>query len=405
MDKSKTHDQFLLLDAGACAIAAGIVMGQFITGIWPALTLATGIGATSYYFATRSHFDKLFENLGLKAGTATPRYKGKVATDYSTIYKFRLPPGLSSGDFQKKQLAIEEHLGSPVSIQYTYKMLHIEVFKEKSLPTRDYEVYECKGDIAFPVGHNREGTLIYCNLADGEPHMLIAGETGSGKSTILRTIITNLILTKDAELYLIDLKSGAEFAIFRNSSKVKGFAKSRGEAERLLTKISTEVDCRYDTFYNADCVDIKEYNKSHTPLPYQVIIVDEFADLREEKSSITMLEDLAAKARACGIHLIISTQRPDAKVLNGRIKANVTTVLGLKTTNDVNSRIIIDEGGLEKLSGKGHAIFKRGFTSEIQCPYLSPEKAKELIKPFNGRKSQEPVIQSKPTEIDLEALI
>ena len=91
------------------------------------------------------------------------------------------------------------------------------------------------------------------------------------------------------------------------------------------------------------------------------------------------MEEIAAKARACGIHLIISTQRPDHIVLNGRIKANVTTILGLKTTNEANSRIIIDKDGLETLRGKGQGIFKKGSETLIQCPYLSVEKARELL--------------------------
>ena len=113
---------------------------------------------------------------------------------------------------------------------------------------------------------------------------------------------------------------------------------------------------------------------------YEVLIVDEFADLQGEKESIRLIEEIGAKARACGIHMILSTQRPDHKILNGRIKANVSVVLGLKTTTDVNSRVIIDEVGLEKLRGAGHGLFKyKGDVTEVQCPNLGEDEAIKLI--------------------------
>ena len=93
-----------------------------------------------------------------------------------------------------------------------------------------------------------------------------------------------------------------------------------------------------------------------------------------------MIETLAAKARACGIHLIISTQRPDAEIINGRIKANIPCVIGLKTMNGLNSRIIIDEEGLEQLRGRGHGMLKYGDVTEFQSMFLTTNQARDLIK-------------------------
>ena len=365
-----------------------IVGGAFISAIYPpwsiigTLSMSVGVIVMAYTAWNWNPFDKLFRNLGLGIDGAYPFIKSKTQTDSSTIYKFTLPCGLCLKDFEDKKDAIEQYLGRDVEIKYTYKEIRIEVYESKMKTMYEYESYKIYGDVPIMIGYNRKNELITCDLSDGEPHLLISGETGSGKSTGLRAIITNLILNSNVKLHLVDLKNGAELNIFRKSSKVESFCRNIRETEDLLTEFSIEVDRRYDLFYNSDVKDIKEYNKRFrsTKLNYQILIIDEFADLQGNKNCTYIIEELARKARACGIHLILSTQRPDHKVLSGSIKANITTVLGLKTMNGTNSQIIIDEPGLERLRGQGHGIFKRGSKIEIQTPYLEPDQARELIK-------------------------
>lgn len=371
-----------LLDTSITAIAGGIAASMLYApyAAYGYGIIGIGMAGIGYYALSWSKFDRIFRNLKLGVGMAYPFKKRVKKTDISTIYTFTLPCGLSVEDFEKQKLAIEQHLGREIEIKYTYKEIQIEVFEQQSEAIQDYEPIVLHGNVPILIGYDRKNNLVSADLSSGEPHLLIAGETGSGKSTALRSIITNLILSSKVTLHLIDLKRGAEFNVFAKSSKVKTFSRTKSEAERVLEDISIEIDRRYDLFFEHDVADIKEYNKKYKKLDYEVIIIDEFADLQNEKGSISILETIAAKARACGIHLIISTQRPDNKVLNGRIKANVPSVLGLKTINDMNSRIIIDHIGLEKLKGKGHGIFKHGGEVEMQCPYLSVEKCRELIK-------------------------
>jgi S-DNA-T family DNA segregation ATPase FtsK/SpoIIIE len=367
-----------------------VLGGALISAVYPpwavigTILYSGGFAGMAYMAVKNNRFDKVFRNLELGMDGAYPFLKKRIKTDYSTVYKFTLPCGLCLSDFEDKQEQIEQYLGREISIKYTYKEIQIEVFETELKSLYEYDPVDIKGEVPILIGYNRKDVLISCDLSDGEPHLGIYGETGSGKSTVLRSIITNLILKSKVKLHLVDLKNGAEFNIFRKSSKVESFCRNIKEAKELLLNLSIEVDRRYDLFFEKDVKDIKEYNKKfkYKKLDYQVLIIDEFADLQsdKDKSCIFILQELGRKARACGIHVILSTQRPSSKVLDSEIKANITNILGLKTLNNINSQIIIDEPGLEKLRGKGHGIFKRGVKVEVQAPFLEPDKARELIK-------------------------
>lgn len=375
-----------LIEASVLAVLGGTICLSLLPSVplyGAAMFVAGGVGI-AYEAMTYSKFDKIFKSLKLGIGESYPIKKRMSSKEDYDLYEFTLPAGMSVEDFEKKHDAIEQYVGKRIEIAYGFKNLLIRVYTKDLPDVWKYEPIKVKGRVGLLIGCDRQCKPVAIDLGDGEPHLLIAGESGSGKSTVLRSIITNIILTANVDLYLIDLKRGAEFNLFRKCQKVKSFARTEEEAENLLRDVSVEVDRRYDLFFDADCIDIKHYQSKHpeNALRYQVVIIDEFADLMYEKGSIALLEGLAAKARACGIHLIISTQRPDAKVLSSRIKANVPVVLGLKTMNETNSRIIIGDKGLEKLRGKGHGLLLHGDLTELQCPLLSAEDAAELLKPY-----------------------
>jgi S-DNA-T family DNA segregation ATPase FtsK/SpoIIIE len=121
-------------------------------------------------------------------------------------------------------------------------------------------------------------------------------------------------------------------------------------------------------------------------------------DFQDQKDLLLSLSVISAKARACGIHMLLSTQRPDKDILTGKIKINVTNVLGLKTKDETNSRIVIDEPGLEKLRGQGDGLFIHGNDKiAVQTPYLSNEDSRELIKYTYIDKSK-PVVSKSETD-------
>lgn len=376
------------VELGVCSIAGGVMLAGLGVPIFPILFQGIGIGSiTQGIFKKVNTYEKLFDALGLYIGRENkqyPKVKEIRTTNYGECVRLSVPVGLCTKDFQRHEVALKEYFrAKEIKITFNNGWIFLELHKEKLQEIYDYTDIETKGILEIPIAYSVAG-LETIDIAKG-PHVLIAGETGSGKSTLLRNIITYLIQKKSKQgvkLHLIDLKEGVEFSIFRKSSTVATFSKDREKAEKTLNNLLKEVKRRYKLLFDNDCVDIAEYNKKFkkNKLNYEVCIIDEFADLQSEKESISLLEELLAKARACGIHFITSTQRPDAKVLNGRLKANVPYVIGLKTMNGINSRIVIDQDGLEELKGNGHAIIKTDKFIEGQCIYISTSQARDIVK-------------------------
>lgn len=359
--------------------------GLGVTTTLPLIATLSGLGLITYYGLQQSHHTPLFKELRLKSHSGCyPCLIGIKDTGRSKIYRYTIPRGLCMTDFIKNKEAFHDQAGHDVDIRYNYRTLVIEEFY-KDMPTKiEYKPVKLPGDVPILIGYNRAGQIVYADISTGEPMVLCAGTPGGGKSTSLRAVTCNLIVTTDpeiVELYLIDLKFGAEFKIFEKSSRVKEFCRRPEEAEILLNSMVEEVERRYKLFFDADVKDIKAYNNKCKPLPYRVIIIDEFALLKGFKECGEAMERLSCMARACGIHLIIATQKPTADIIGKIVKSCFGNIIGFRTENHVDSQTIIDRVGLETLRGNGHGWFRRGgLITEFQAPYLDPEKCEELIK-------------------------
>lgn len=393
--KSKEYD----LDVTLTAVIGGVAIAKL--GDMEALGyIVAGVGSISTLIEARrllNPYKALFDNLNMKVGDQIPRYIKKNKTNYGYCLTFSLPYGMSTDDFEKKKLAIEQYLNKRIEINYNNYRVFIKVF-DVGLEKLNYKFIPTKNMCEFPIGVTYGGKIVTVDL-EQVVHLLIAGETGSGKSVLLRGIITHLILNNNKlMLHLIDLKNGAELNVFKNSKMVKTFSRTIEEAEKVLNNLVLEVEHRYDLFYENNVVDIKEYNKLKglKKLDYSIVIIDEFADLQDEKGSISSIERLTQKARVAGVHCIIATQRPDAKILNGRIKSNVPAVVGLKTMNELNSRIIIDSPGLELLKGKGNGLLKHADITEFQSMFLSVQDTRELIKDTYIDKTKKTAVTQEP---------
>lgn len=178
-----------------------------------------------------------------------------------------------------------------------------------------------------------------------------------------------LIDPKRVELSLYEKLAGSYFA--------EPVVTDEAKAAKVLRKLCTIMDQRYVAVSAAGKRNIKEYNEvTDKPMPYIVVVIDEYGDLimQSGKSVERAICRLAQKARAVGIHLIISTQRPSATIVTGNIKANFPTRIAFRCTTGTDSRVVLDQVGAEKLTGNGDMLFFAGAeTTRIQCAYTSIE--------------------------------
>jgi S-DNA-T family DNA segregation ATPase FtsK/SpoIIIE len=222
----------------------------------------------------------------------------------------------------------------------------------------------------FVVGESVEGEVVCGDLGDGgTAHLLIGGQTGSGKSVLLRGLIASLVHFQPPEklrLTLVDPKRvtfGPQLASL-SSHLVGPVVSDLDQVLPLLEDLVTEMEVRYQLFADAKVQQIDDYNQGAGPLARQVVVVDEFQDLLFNRTSqqafLGAVQRLGAKARAAGIHLILATQRPDAKTVPGQIKNNMGGRIALKVLSPINSRIILEEAGAERLLGRGDLLANLG---------------------------------------------
>lgn len=276
--------------------------------------------------------------------------------------------------------------------------------------------------ISFGVGKDIGGKVTVADIAK-MPHLLIAGATGSGKSVCINTIIMSILYKanpKEVKLIMIDPKV-VELSVYNGIPHLMiPVVTDPKKAAGALHWAVDEMTDRYQKFANASVRDLKGYNAKieslptiegdpkPEKLPQIVIIVDELADLMmvspgEVEESICRLAQLA---RACGIHLIIATQRPSVNVITGLIKANMPSRIAFAVTSGVDSRTILDMNGAEKLLGKGDMLFSpQGIPKpvRVQGAFVSDEEVSAVvgfIKEQNGQVTYSAEMEEKLSNLE-----
>ncbi|MEX2029058.1 MAG: DNA translocase FtsK, partial [Candidatus Paceibacterota bacterium] len=259
--------------------------------------------------------------------------------------------------------------------------------------------------LTIALGRNISGKSMFGNLAK-MPHCLVAGTTGSGKSVTIHSMITSLLYRNgpdDLKFILIDPKR-VELTLYNNIPHLLTPVITDAKKTILALKwAAKEMDRRYDILEAESVRDIESYHNNiwgkldkksleaarddaaaPDRLPYIVIIIDELADImssypRELESAIVRL---AQMSRAVGIHLILSTQRPEVNIITGLIKANIPARVALKVSSQIDSRTILDAGGAEKLLGAGDMLYSSGEAQpeRLQSAFISEAEVKKVVK-------------------------
>ena len=256
----------------------------------------------------------------------------------------------------------------------------------------DYNQYR-KDNLPVVLGKDITGEEQIVDLTK-TPHLLIAGATGSGKSVCVNSLITSILYKRaprDVKMILIDPKI-VELKLYNGIPHLlTPVITDAKKAYQALQYCVFEMERRYSLLDALSCRDIQSFNRkiksekiATLPMPYIVVVVDEFADLMATtgKELESTLARLAAMSRAVGIHLVLATQRPSIDVITGLIKANIPSRIAFMVASKTDSRIIIDSMGAEMLLGRGDMLFTSAWNPypvRIQGAFLSESEVERVV--------------------------
>ena len=262
------------------------------------------------------------------------------------------------------------------------------IYLEEVLNSTEYK--NSTSPLPIAMGKNAFGETLVADLSS-MPHMLVAGATGAGKSVFINTLILSLLVKKtpsQMKLILIDPKQ-LELALYAKLPHlIMPVLTNAKKASTALRWACSEMERRYTILgkfgvRNIEGLHQKTQGSPH-PMDYLVIVIDEFADLILTKSGKEIENNvcrLAAKARACGIHLILATQRPSVDVITGLIKSNFPTRISFRVTSPIDSRTILSTQGAELLLGKGDMLYRQGIsTMRVHSSLVDETEIESLMK-------------------------
>lgn len=299
-------------------------------------------------------FNKILSSYKIKANCV--KY---ASNDYYMFFDIELCSGGKVRDILKfsDEIALNLKSSSKPIIETLHSKGVIRVGFTKndgnSLNLNDVLKYKTNKNLICDIGRSVSGDLISIDL-EKNPHMIVAGTTGSGKSVLLHNIINNLLNNNSAKLILMDPKN-VEYSKYHNFNKNVFVYHSYEKCLDTIKYLFQVMEDRYKKMASG-------YNESK--MPYIVCIIDEFADLIMQDVSGDFhyyLCRLAQKCRAAKIHLVVATQRPTVDVISGSIKANFPARIACKVSSGQDSRVILDTKGAETLNGKGDALIKDNF--------------------------------------------
>lgn len=321
----------------------------------------------------------------------------------------RIPPNQSITAVEKKakDMPLWLHIDSPPTIFSDRNGINIDInrndpdtiyfsqfmkYVRDNVTNQDLE----KGFIV-PIGLSPLNEVMTVDFNGTEPHMLVAGSTGSGKSVSLNSIVMSMMCLYDPnelQFVFIDPKQ-VEFSMFEGVKHTEKVLLDLNESADYLDVMIAEMEQRYSKFRDAFAKNLMEYNelliqenRHDEIMPRMVIVFDEFADFMMQDKEFaqrieTAIKRLGQKGRAAGLHMIVCTQSPKAEIISTTIKNNLAARLCLRVTDSVASNVVMDTSGGENLAGKGDYLFKTNKEpARGKSPYLQPLALRALMQYF-----------------------
>jgi S-DNA-T family DNA segregation ATPase FtsK/SpoIIIE len=384
-----------------------------------------------------SKISRIAANSGLivKEGkkTRTIQLLRRTKNDWGVEYCYRIPLGLSFGDFESKREQLQDGLRhksvlidislddikqidikkpllpqirkffaekkSEKEIELEYDgALKICVYNEPLAILNKFEdehFAKCKG-WKIPVGSSRSEEFEHD--FEKRPHMIVAGSTGFGKSEFIKLLVTVLINNQPdhVRFHLIDLKGGTELGRFKNLKQVVTFGRKPSDAKETLSAIQQDMDAKLDYLFENGVKDVKEAGQKER----YFIVIDEAADIANDKDCMEIVTDISRRGRSAGYRLIYATQYPTNETLPSQVRANIGARVCFRLETGAQSRAVLDEGGAEALPEiEGRAIFRRVKNHVVQTPFIERSLIEKTITPHitirprkdddNAQKSEE----------------
>lgn len=330
-------------------------------------------------------FKRLFVELNIcNKSKEYPSLLKIINEDYFKVYQFTIPIGISIKDFEEHTEAISHFIGvDNVSIVRNNKLIEIKVLTKVPYEEYDPETHKAKG-YKIPVGIDLDKHNIrYWDLADGSnANVYIAGSTRCGKSNLLRLIMT--ILTQkscaDIQFSLINPKR-VDLVEFQKVKNVKHYTEDPTQATEILLENIEEMHRRYILFAkNKGVKNIWDYRNKVSKMPVRLVVVEEMSTFEQDKEFHEALRLIAQQGAGAGILLLLTTQLPNKDTLPNLTKNNINTVFGGKCKDAIRSDIIVDDGNLHLLRGRGHMkVFDSdSYGTEIQVLYVDDEVVEDI---------------------------
>lgn len=319
------------------------------------------LGVTGYAFKDsfkhvdvnyeEEYYNKLFKALGITKDDEYVEYVGVRKIGCSKVIQFKLPLSLTTSKFETKHNEIAEKMScEDVSISYAEGIMSIrQIEKVGEVPQYMYEKTE---SYIIPIGW--DGDLVKWNIRK-DSHILAAGASNSGKSTLLNMIICHMIQNRKCKLWLVDLKQGVEFTCYKNVDCVDRFVKDIKDAEQAISDFTAESVRRYEFLVENGYRNYWQYYDkvgcNGDKLGLKVMVIDEVADILAYggKLAISNLIDLARKCRGVGMSLVVATQKPTADAIPTAATTNITARVCFRVVNSTASNVVLDMSGAEKL--------------------------------------------------------